>query len=91
MRGALLRAQADLVAFAARDPPSLRDELGTHPLVNEAIALEKLPWERRPERLGDLLAGVQRDSSHVLDSCSDHDVVNAGRDERCGEVDRLLG
>ena len=39
----------------------------------------------------DLHAVAERDVAHVLDAAADHDVVDAGGDERRGEVHGLLG
>ena len=45
-RGALLRAQCDLVALLARDPPLLRDQLGAEALVDDGMALAQLRRKR---------------------------------------------
>src|SRR5581483_12227760 len=89
-RSALVRAHRDLVAFAARDAPLLRNQLGADALVDDAVALEKLRRVRRAVVLGDLAGRCERDVAHVLHAATDGDVVYAGRDQRGREVHRLL-
>src|SRR5581483_8619900 len=79
-----------LVAFAARDAPLLRNQLGADALVDDAVALEKLRRVRRAVVLGDLAGRRERDVAHVLHAATDGDVVYAGRDQRGREVHRLL-
>src|SRR5207253_2862781 len=57
-RGALVRAERDLVALAARDAPPLRDQLRAHPLVHDGMA---------PDVVGLLAVLLDAAGDHVLD------------------------
>ena len=89
--GALLRAGADLVEQLARQVPLLRDHLGAEALVDQVVVIEQLGRERRADDVLELASDEHRDPAHRLDARADRHVVDAARDQRGAEVDRLLG
>ncbi len=89
--GELLGAQAELVELGAGDLPLVGDHLGREALRDQVVALHQLGREGRAVLLHHLVAVGEGDVAHVLDAGADRDVVDAGGDQRRGEVDRLLG
>ena len=75
----------------ARDLPLVGDHLGAEALADDVVLLHQLGREREAELLLGLHAGRERQVAHVLDAAADDDVVDAGGDQRGGEVDGLLG
>ena len=84
-------AQRELVELGARDLPLVGDQLGADALAAHVVVVLELVRERAAVALGDLLADRERDVAHVLDAGADHDVVDAGADQRGAEVDGGLG
>ena len=87
----LVRAQAELVELGARDLPLVGDHLRRDALRDEVVARHQLVRPRRADLVDEVEGDAHRDVAHVLDAAADHDVVDAGADERGAEVDGLLG
>ena len=68
-----------------------RDHLGAEALVDQVVVVEQLGRERRADDVLELAPDEHRDPPHRLDARADRDVVDAARDQRRAEVDRLLG
>ncbi len=58
--------------------------------MHEVVTLEQRRRKRRTQLVVQLQSDRQRDAAHVLDAAADRHVVDAARDQRGGEVDRLL-
>ena len=82
-----MRAGAVGVELLAGQLPLPGDQLGAHPLRDEAGEARA---HRRAERVGALPGRAHRHPAHRLDAGRDHQVVGAGHDALHGEVDRLL-
>jgi hypothetical protein len=63
---------------------------GPEPLADDVVLLEQLLGERLAELLLRPRAGAERQVAHVLHAGADHDVMDAGGDQRGAEVDGLL-
>ena len=81
----------ELVELGAGDLPLVGDHLGAETLADDVVLGHQLGGEGVAELLLGFHPGGERQVAHVLDARADHRVVDAGRDQRGGEVDRLLG
>ena len=84
-------ADSELVEVDLGDLPLVGDHLGRDALVDQVVLLEQLGRVGVPVLTHHLGGIAEGEVTHVLDTATDHHVMDAGSDHRRGVVDRLLG
>jgi hypothetical protein len=83
-----VRFGGELVELGAGQAPALCDEFGADALRDEPIVVAGVDLGTGEVLAGELAA--DRDAAHRFDAGGDGDLVGAGDDALCGEVQRLL-